>query len=447
MTNHLVDGIFIAISNKAWNALGAPQKQKVKAAAQAAAHYNDENRLKEESQLVDFFKQQGVRVVNMSWGGSVKAIEDALELCNIGKTPDERKAIARDYFDIQKDALTKAFASAPEILFVTAAGNSNQDASFVEDIPADIVLPNLLTVGAVDKAGDEASFTSYGPTVRVHANGYQVESVIPGGEKLAESGTSMASPQVVNLVAKILTVNPKLMPNEVIALIRDNGCKAGLVLNPATPLAHLDHVMDKVDLILIMSVNPGFGGQAFIRGALAESWAFVWYPLILLGLWRTGREGRVLQQKSIEAKVPAGVEDGTRIRFAGLGEGGVHGGPSGDLYVILHVKEHPFFERRGADLYCTIPVSIAQAALGADLPVPGLGGEERLKIPEGTQSGAVFRIKGHGLPDPRGGGKGDLYYHVRVLTPSKLTREQRKLMEQLGATLKVENKPAERGSS
>jgi subtilisin family serine protease len=190
---------------------------------------------------VDFFKQQGVRVVNMSWGGSVKAVEGALELCNIGKTPDERKAIARDYFDIQKDALTKAFASAPEILFVTAAGNSNQNASFVEDIPADIVLPNLLTVGAVDKAGDEASFTSYGPTVKVHANGYQVESVIPGGEKLAESGTSMASPQVVNLAAKILAVNPKLMPNQVIALIRDNADKTPdgrrTLINPKKTLA------------------------------------------------------------------------------------------------------------------------------------------------------------------------------------------------------------------
>jgi subtilisin family serine protease len=174
---------------------------------------------------VDFFKQHGVRVVNMSWGGSVKDIESALELCNIGKTPEERKTIARDYFDIQKNALTKAFASAPGILFVTAAGNSNQDASFVEDIPAGIVLPNLLTVGAVDKAGDEASFTSYGPTVKVHANGYQVESVIPGGEKLAESGTSMASPQVVNLAAKILAVDPKLTPGQVIALIRDNAEK------------------------------------------------------------------------------------------------------------------------------------------------------------------------------------------------------------------------------
>jgi subtilisin family serine protease len=190
---------------------------------------------------VDFFKQQGVRVVNMRWGGSVKGVEDQLELCNIGKTPDERKAIARDYFDIQKDGLTRAFASAPDILFVTAAGNSNQDASFVEDIPAAIVLPNLLTVGAVDKAGDEASFTSYGSTVKVHANGYQVESVIPGGEKLAESGTSMASPQVVNLAAKILAVNPKLTPQQVIALIRDNADRTPdgrrTLINPKKTLA------------------------------------------------------------------------------------------------------------------------------------------------------------------------------------------------------------------
>ena len=190
---------------------------------------------------VDFFKQQGVRVVNMSWGGTEKDVEDALELCNIGKTPDERKAIARDYFDIQKDALTKAFASAPDILFVTAAGNSNEDASFVEDIPAGIVLLNLLAVGAVDKAGDEASFTSYGPTVKVHANGYQVVSVIPGGEKLAESGTSMASPQVVNLAAKILAADPKLKPADVIALIRNNADKTPdgrrTLINPKKTLA------------------------------------------------------------------------------------------------------------------------------------------------------------------------------------------------------------------
>ena len=190
---------------------------------------------------VDFFKRNGVRVVNMSWGGSVKDIEHALELCNVGKTPDERKTIAREYFDLQKDALTRAFASAPGILFVTAAGNSNEDASFVEDIPAGIVLPNLLTVGAVDKAGDEASFTSYGPTVVVHANGYQVESVIPGGERLAESGTSMASPQVTNLAAKILAVNPRLEPAQVIALIRDTAEKSSdgrrTLINPKKALA------------------------------------------------------------------------------------------------------------------------------------------------------------------------------------------------------------------
>lgn len=158
-------------------------------------------------------------------------------------------------------------------------------------------------------------------------------------------------------------------------------------------------------------------------------------------------QGRMEREKTVELRVPAGVDSGTRLRVPGEGEAGVNGGPAGDLYVVLDVKEHQFFERRGADLYCTIPVSMAQAALGADLTVPGLNGDERLKIPEGTQGGAVFRIKGHGLPEPRGGGKGDLYYHIRVLTPSKLTRDQRKLMEQLGTTLKVENKPAERGSS
>jgi molecular chaperone DnaJ len=158
-------------------------------------------------------------------------------------------------------------------------------------------------------------------------------------------------------------------------------------------------------------------------------------------------QGRIERERTIELRIPPGVDTGTRLRVTGEGEPGPNGGPAGDLYVVLEVKEHPFFERRGADLYCTIPLSIAQASLGTEIAVPGLAGEERLKIPEGTQSGAVYRVKGKGLADPRGGGKGDLYYHVRVLTPTKLTREQRKLMEQLGASLKVENKPAERGSS
>jgi len=158
-------------------------------------------------------------------------------------------------------------------------------------------------------------------------------------------------------------------------------------------------------------------------------------------------QGRREREKTIELRIPPGVDTGTRLRVAGEGEPGPNSGPPGDLYVVLDVKEHPFFERRGADLYCTIPLSIAQATLGTELQVPGLNGEEKLKIPEGTQSGAVFRIKGRVLADPRGGGKGDLYYHVRVLTPTKLTRDQRNLIEQLGATLKVENKPADRNSS
>src|ERR1700694_2311777 len=158
-------------------------------------------------------------------------------------------------------------------------------------------------------------------------------------------------------------------------------------------------------------------------------------------------QGRIEREKTIELRIPPGVDSGTRLRVTGEGEPAPNGGVPGDLYVVLDVKEHPFFERRGADLYCTIPLSITQAALGTELQVPGLNGEEKLKIPEGTQSDAVFRVKGKGLPDPRGGGKVDLYYHVRVLIPTKLTRDQRKLLEQLGATLKVENKPADRNSS
>ena len=168
---------------------------------------------------VNFFRKHKVRVVNMSWGGDAKSIEGELELCSVGKTPADREKLARELFDISRSSMTKAFASAPEILFVTAAGNENGDSTFNEAIPAAIVLPNLLTVGAVDLAGDEASFTSYGPTVKVHANGYQVESYLPGGARVAESGTSMASPQIAGLAAKILAVNPKLKPTQVVDII------------------------------------------------------------------------------------------------------------------------------------------------------------------------------------------------------------------------------------
>jgi molecular chaperone DnaJ len=157
--------------------------------------------------------------------------------------------------------------------------------------------------------------------------------------------------------------------------------------------------------------------------------------------------GRLEREKTIDLRIPPGVDSQTRLRIAGEGEPGTNGGPPGDLYVVLEVKEHPFFERRGADLYCTVPITIAQAALGTEILVPALGGEERVKVPEGTQTGSIFRVRGKGLPDPHGGGKGDLYVNVRVATPTKLSREQRRLLQELGETLPAENRPAERNSS
>jgi molecular chaperone DnaJ len=158
-------------------------------------------------------------------------------------------------------------------------------------------------------------------------------------------------------------------------------------------------------------------------------------------------DGRVERERTLELRIPPGVDSQTRLRIPGEGETGVNGGPPGDLYVILEVKEHPFFERRNADLYCTIPINFAQAALGAAIAVPTLGGEENLHIPEGTQTGSIFRLKGKGLPDPHGGTKGDLYVNIRVLTPSKLTREQKRLLQELAQTLPAETGPAQRNSS
>lgn len=152
-------------------------------------------------------------------------------------------------------------------------------------------------------------------------------------------------------------------------------------------------------------------------------------------------ETRVLRQRTVEAKVPAGVEDGTRIRFSGYGEAGAFGGPAGDLYVVLHVKEHPFFSREGNDLHCVIPISFTQAALGAEIKVPTLEGEQVLKIPEGTQSGTTFRIKSKGVPVLQGRGKGDLFVEVRSQTPSKLTKRQRELLQELDGLTRIENKP------
>ena len=155
-------------------------------------------------------------------------------------------------------------------------------------------------------------------------------------------------------------------------------------------------------------------------------------------------QGRVLRQKTVDAKIPAGVEDGTRIRFTGLGEAGLHNGSPGDLYVVLHVKEHSFFEREENDLHCVIPVSYAQAALGAEIRVPTLEGEHILKVPEGTQSGTTLRIRGKGVPVLNGYGKGDLFVEIRVQTPTKPNKRQRELLQELDSLTRIENKPQRR---
>jgi molecular chaperone DnaJ len=146
--------------------------------------------------------------------------------------------------------------------------------------------------------------------------------------------------------------------------------------------------------------------------------------------------GRVERERQLEVKVPAGVETGSRLRVTGEGEAGAQGGATGDLYVVIHVAEHELFERQGSNLYEAVPITFAQAALGADIQVKTLDGEEKLKIPMGTQTGSVFRLRGKGMPALGGRGRGDLFVSVTLITPTTLTREQRRLLEQLA---EVEN--------
>jgi subtilisin family serine protease len=170
-------------------------------------------------QSVAYLVAAGARVVNMSWGFSPKEFEEMLEQNGVG-TPQERRALSRKWLDAISAALREAMASAPNVLFVPAAGNENADARFEDFIPSSFDLPNTLTAGAVDRAGDEAAFTSYGK-VDVYANGYQVQSVVPGGAVQSWSGTSMAAPQVVNLAAKILARYPGLTAAQVKKAIVD----------------------------------------------------------------------------------------------------------------------------------------------------------------------------------------------------------------------------------
>jgi subtilisin family serine protease len=190
---------------------------------------------REWQETVDYFKEQHVRIVNMSWAYSLKEFESNLEVNGIGKDASERAALARKILDIVRAGLFDALKSAPDILFIAAAGNADNDVAFDEFIPSSFELPNLLVVGAVDQAGKPTGFTSSGKTVQVYANGFEVESSVPGGQRLKLSGTSMASPNVANLAGKILAAKPDLTPAEVIALIKKGvtpvpGAKESLLL-------------------------------------------------------------------------------------------------------------------------------------------------------------------------------------------------------------------------
>ena len=148
-------------------------------------------------------------------------------------------------------------------------------------------------------------------------------------------------------------------------------------------------------------------------------------------------EGKVKNNKTLEVNIPAGIEDGMRIRNAGKGEPGVNGGPAGDLFVEVHIKRHAVFERDGVDLHCNVPLSFTTAALGGDIEVPTLHGGAHMTIPEGTQTGQRFRLRGKGMPHVRSASTiGDLYVHVALETPVKLTAEQKELLNKLETSLK-----------
>jgi len=193
-----------------WSHKAEPAKPGEERSRRTAAAYRS---------MVQGFKSAGVRVVNMSWRYGPSAYEAVMAYHNLGGTPEARKLEAARLFKIERDALHGAIAAAPEILFVAGAGNEDNSADFEEYIPAGLELPNLITAGAVDLSGSETSFSTFGKTVVVHANGFEVESPVPGGVRMKLSGTSMASPQVANLAAKLIALKPELKPTEVKALI------------------------------------------------------------------------------------------------------------------------------------------------------------------------------------------------------------------------------------
>lgn len=157
-------------------------------------------------------------------------------------------------------------------------------------------------------------------------------------------------------------------------------------------------------------------------------------------------QGRVTEERSLSVNIPAGIEDGTRIRLAGEGEAGFRGGPTGDLYIFISVKPHEFFQRDGADLYCKVPLSMTTAALGGQFEVGTLeGSQTRVKVPEGTQSGKQFRLKGKGMPVMRQAAMGDLYIQIAVETPQNLSKRQRELLTEFEEISAKENSPQSSG--
>ena len=157
-------------------------------------------------------------------------------------------------------------------------------------------------------------------------------------------------------------------------------------------------------------------------------------------------QGRVTEERSLSVNIPAGIEDGTRIRLSGEGEAGMRGGPSGDLYIFLSVKPHEFYQRDGSDLYCSVPISMTTAALGGKFDVQTLDGtKSRVTVPEGTQAGKQFRLKGKGMPVLRSNQVGDLYIQIQIETPQKLTKRQRELLQEFAEISSKDNNPESSG--
>jgi molecular chaperone DnaJ len=146
-------------------------------------------------------------------------------------------------------------------------------------------------------------------------------------------------------------------------------------------------------------------------------------------------QGTIERTRKLTVKIPAGIATGQRLRLSGEGEAGSHGGPTGDLYVVIIVSAHEFFQRDGNDLHCQVPLPFTTIALGGEIKIPGIDGNETVKIPESTQTGSVFRLRGKGMPDVSGRGRGDLLVTVQAVTPRKLTKDQKRLLEELAATL------------